>query len=72
MSRIDVTEKIITSKVQQGLKWSDVANRVGQSKEWVTAARLGQMTLSALQAGIVAETFEASEDDRRSLSVVTY
>ena len=47
MSRLDVTEKIITAKVTQGLKWADVATQVGLSKEWVTAACLGQMTLTA-------------------------
>ena len=37
MSRLDVTEKIIATKVAKGLKWSDVATKVGLSKEWVTA-----------------------------------
>jgi cyanate lyase len=72
MSRIDVTEKIITAKVQRGLKWSDVAARVGLSKEWVTAACLGQMTLSAAQAAVVAEIFGLSEDDQKWLVVVPY
>jgi cyanate lyase len=37
MSRIDVTEKILTAKITRGLKWADVAAEVGLSKEWVTA-----------------------------------
>ena len=41
MSRLEVTEKIITAKVTRGLKWADVAAKVGLSKEWVTAACLG-------------------------------
>jgi cyanate lyase len=36
MNRIEVTEKIITAKVSQGIKWSEVAAKVGLSKEWVT------------------------------------
>lgn len=40
-NRIEVTEKIIAAKVGRGLKWSEVADRVGLSKEWVTAACLG-------------------------------
>jgi len=72
MSRIDVTEKIITTKVNKSLKWADVARKVGQSKEWVTAACLGQMTLTAEQAGVVAEEFGLSEDDRKWLMVVPY
>ena len=72
MSRLDITEKIITAKVSQGLKWADVAARVGQSKEWVTAACLGQMTLSAEQAAVVAEVFGLSDEDRKWLMVVPY
>ena len=63
MSRLDVTEKIITAKVAKGLKWSDVAAKVGQSKEWVTAACLGQMTMTAEQAGVVAEIFGLTADE---------
>ncbi len=72
MSRNDVTEKIITAKVLKGLKWSEVAARVGLSKEWVTAACLGQMTLSPEQAKIVAEIFDLDEDDQKWLMVTPY
>ena len=37
MNRMEVTEKIVTAKVSKGIKWEDVAARVGQSKEWTTA-----------------------------------
>jgi cyanate lyase len=47
MNRLDVTEKIISTKVSKGIKWEDVAKKVGLSKEWTTAACLGQMTLDA-------------------------
>ena len=72
MSRIEVTEKIVATKVARGLKWSDVAARVGLSKEWVTAACLGQMTLDAEQSGVVAEIFGLSEEERRWLTVTPY
>ena len=72
MSRIDVTEKIIATKVARGLKWSDVAAKVGQSKEWTTAACLGQMALTAEQAGIVADLFDLSDDEKKWLMVVPY
>ena len=70
MSRLDVTEKIVAAKVARGLKWADVAARVGLSKEWVTAACLGQMALSAEQAGVVAEIFGLDETDRKWLMTV--
>jgi cyanate lyase len=72
MSRLDVTEKIIATKVAKGMKWADIAAMVGQSKEWVTAACLGQMTLTAEQAGVVAEIFGLSADDKKWLMVVPY
>ena len=49
-NRLEVTEKIIATKVSKGLTWEKVAKEVGLSKEWVTAACLGQMTLNDEQA----------------------
>ncbi len=72
MSRIAVTEKIVLAKVAKGLKWSDVAAKVGLSKEWVTAACLGQMTLTEAQARIVGEIFDLDEHERTWLQVVPY
>lgn len=72
MSRLAVTEKIIATKVAKGLKWSDVAEKVGLSKEWVTAACLGQMTLTPEQAGVVGEIFGLDEGEKKWLMVVPY
>ena len=72
MSRLDVTEKIITTKVSKGLKWSEVAKAVGQSKEWTTAACLGQMTLTEQQAATVAEIFGLTAEEKKWLMVVPY
>lgn len=70
MNRNDVTEKIITAKVQRGIQWADVARQVGQSKEWTTAACLGQMTLNREQAGVLGEIFGLTEDEQKWLQVV--
>ena len=72
MNRNDVTEKIITVKVSKDIKWADVAKKVGQSKEWVTAACLGQMTLDAAQAKILGKIFGLSADEQKWLQVVPY
>jgi cyanate lyase len=72
MSREEVTEKIVATKVRQGLKWADVAAKVGLSKEWVTAACLGQMTLNAQQAAVIGEIFSLNEQERKWLTVVPY
>lgn len=72
MDRVSVTEKIVAAKVSKGLKWEDVAKAVGLSKEWVTAACLGQMTLDAKQAQIVGELFGLTDEEQKWLSVAPY
>lgn len=72
MDRLTVTEKIIATKVRLGIKWLDVAAKVGRSKEWVTAACLGQMTFSKEQAGVVAEIFGLTEEEAKWLTVTPY
>ncbi|PZP34539.1 MAG: cyanase [Roseateles depolymerans] len=72
MSRLEVTEKIIATKVAKGLKWADVAAAVGLSKEWVTAGCLGQMTFDAAQAATLARLFDLSEAEAQWLQVVPY
>jgi cyanate lyase len=72
MSRMEVTEKIVTTKVAKGIKWSDVAAKVGLSKEWVTAACLGQMTLTKEQAATVGDLFGLTPDEQKWLTVVPY
>ena len=50
MTRAELTEKIVAHKTMSGVKWADVAKAVGQSKEWTTAALLGQMSMTKDQA----------------------
>lgn len=71
-SRNQVTEQIISTKVAQGIKWSDVASRVGLSKEWVTAGCLGQMTFDKAQAEKVGEIFSLSDEAIAWLQIVPY
>ncbi|MDE0853730.1 MAG: cyanase [Nevskia sp.] len=72
MDRNDVTRSILAAKVSKGIKWSEVAARLGLSKEWSTAACLGQMTLDARQAAIVGEIFGLGEDEIAWLQVVPH
>ena len=72
MNRLEVTEKIIATKVAKGLKWSDVATQVGLSKEWVTAGCLGQMQFDASQAATLAKIFDLTEAETQWLQVVPY
>ena len=72
MNRNDVTEKIITAKVAKGIKWADVAQKVGLSAEWVTAGCLGQMTFDDKQAKIVGKIFGLTAEEIKWLQVVPY
>lgn len=72
MSRLAVTEKIVAAKIKQGVRWSDVAGKIGMSKEWVTAACLGQMTLTAEQAAKVGQVFGLTEEEQIWLRVPPY
>ena len=72
MNRNDVTEKIITVKVKKDIMWADVAKKVGESKEWVTAACLGQMTLNAAQAKVLGKIFGLDAEEQKWLQVVPY
>ena len=72
MTRLDVTEKIIATKVAKGLKWADVAAAIGLSKEWVTAGCLGQMTFNDEQAATLAKLFDLTETETQWLKVVPY
>jgi len=72
MTRNDVTEAILTAKISKGMKWADVAKAVGQSKEWVTAGCLGQMTFSAEQAAVLGMLFDLPAEAVKLLQVVPY
>jgi cyanate lyase len=72
MNRNDVTEMIVAAKISKGLKWADVAARIGLSKEWVTAGCLGQMTFDASQAAILGEVFDLPEQAVALLQQVPY
>ena len=72
MGRLNVTEKIITARISRGLTWAGVAEKVGLSKEWVTAACLGQMALNSEQAAVVGDIFGLTVDERQWLMVPPY
>ncbi|OZI40170.1 cyanase [Bordetella genomosp. 5] len=72
MTRNEVTELIVTRKLEKKLSWSAIAEAVGQSKEWTTAALLGQMTLTEAQAQAAARILDLPADAVVQLQVVPY
>lgn len=71
-SRDQVTHQILSTKVLKGIKWSEVAEKVGLSKEWTTAACLGQMTFDKQQAAIIGDIFELSDEAVAWLQIAPY
>ena len=72
MKREDVTDLIAFRKVTMGIRWADVAKKVGQSKEWTTAACLGQMQMTRKQAQVVGKIFGLPADAVLLLQIVPY
>jgi len=72
MTRQDVTDAIVAARIRKGLKWADIARRIGQSKEWTTAALLGQMTLTREQAQAAGAQLELSPEAVALLQEVPY
>ena len=72
MTRADVTEMVVMARLKKGLTWAKIAKAVGSSKEWSTAALLGQMTLTDAQARAVGAALELPEVAIAQLQVVPY
>ncbi|MBR9884193.1 MAG: cyanase [Oceanospirillales bacterium] len=71
-NREEVTSMIMSAKVLKGIKWSEVAEKVGLSKEWTTSACLGQMAMTKEQAETVGDIFSLSDEAVAWLQIVPY
>lgn len=72
MQRTELTEKIVAKKMTMGIKWSEIAEAVGLSKEWTTAALLGQMSMTKEQATTAGNLLDLSEEEISLLTTVPY
>lgn len=72
MTRDETTQFILASKRRKQLKWSQLAEATGQSKEWTTAALMGQMVLTAEQAEKVGAMLDLPSEAVEMLQVVPY
>ena len=72
MTRADVTEMVMMAKIKKSLSWAKVARTVGQSKEWTTAALLGQMQMTKQQAEAAGKLLGLPADAVLLLQQVPY
>ena len=68
----DVTDLILLRKMRKKIKWSGIAKTIGQSKEWSTAACMGQMQMTEAQATAVGALFELPDEAVLLLQTVPY
>jgi len=72
MTREDVTELVVMARLKKGLTWTKLAKAVGQSKEWTTAALLGQMQMTKQQAEAAGKLLGLPADAILLLQQVPY
>ena len=72
MTRTDVTEMIVMARLKKGLTWAKLAKGIGQSKEWTTAALLGQMQMTKQQAQAAGKLLGLPADAVLLLQQVPY
>lgn len=72
MNRLDVTEMIVEAKIKKGLRWADIAKEISLSKEWTTAALLGQMALTQDQAQTIGRVLDLPDYAIALLQIAPY
>lgn len=72
MTRDEVTQLILSNKRRKKVKWAHLGEAIGLSKEWTTAALMGQMTLTAEQAETIGGLLELPAEAIEMLQVVPY
>lgn len=69
LPRAEATELICEAKRLKGLTWAQIAQVVGRSKEWTTAALLGQASMSAEEAARACELLGLGPEVARALVI---
>jgi cyanate lyase len=70
MTRTAATESILAAKAQKQLTFEAIARAVGRHKVWVTAALLGQATMSADEAEKAAAVLGLGRDVAAALQEI--
>jgi cyanate lyase len=72
MTRKELTEKIIEKKRETGVTWAALAEKIGQSPIWTTAALLGQMQMTETEAKTAADMLGLDDSDAALLATCPY
>src|SRR5689334_18041620 len=72
MNRQALTEKIVALKSTKQISWKQLAEVIGRSPGFVTAALLGQMSLNKDEAQTIGKLLGLNEDDIALLQQTPY
>ena len=72
LTREQLTEKIVANKIKKGVTWAALADKAGLSREWATAALLGQCQLTKEEAATLAGELDLDADDIALLQTCAY
>ena len=72
MNRQLLTEKIVALKHAKGISWKELAEGIGLSPGFATAALLGQMSLNRDEAQKTGDLLGLNEDEIALLQQVPY
>ena len=67
LSKADAADLIVAARVRRGVSWASIAEEIGASVVWTTAALLGQHPLTAEQAMAVCALLDLDETVAESL-----
>jgi cyanate lyase len=70
MNRAEATQRILAAKKQKNLTFESIARAVGRHKVWVTAALLGQATMSTEEAHKATDTLGLGPDVAAALQEI--
>jgi cyanate lyase len=68
MTRQSATEYLLAAKKNRGLTFEEISKKVGKDKVWVTAAIMGQASMSAEEAEITVKTLGLSEGPAKKVA----
>ena len=68
----ELGQRILKIKRAKGMKWNDIAARLGHSPVWVCAACLGQMSMTAETAQKAVALFGLDDADADTLEQAPY
>ena len=69
MTRLELIEKIVQTKLAKKVTWKELAEGVGRSEVWTTSALLGQQAMNAEEAAKAGSLLDLSDAEMALLQV---